>query len=202
MRLKNRRILMALVATGALTMAACGDDESTSTPASSAGGNGVDRAFVADMIPHHESAVAMAQIALKRGESSFVKELANDIVSSQTTEISTMRREDKALAAGGVMRGALGVSEHMMGMDHDIAALRSAGAFDRAFIEMMIPHHEGALVMAQVELDKGADPELKALAKAIRAAQEREIAKMREHLGESGESGDAGHGMGGSGHSG
>jgi len=168
----THKILPTLVIAGALALAGCGGDE----------GNGVDRAFVADMIPHHQSAVAMAEIATERGESPFVKKLADDIVSSQSKEIATMRREDAGLAGAGVKTTSLGVPAHMMGMDDDPATLRSAEPFDRKFIEMMLPHHEGAVTMAKVELAKGEDPELKRLGEEIIAAQEREIAAMRAEL--------------------
>ena len=187
MRLMNRKTLSALAAVGALAVAGCGDDDTSGESGSSAAGNGVDRAFVADMIPHHESAIEMANIAGQRGESPFVKQLAQDIVTSQAKEISTMRREDAALASAGVQRGSLGVPEHQMGMDHDAKTLETADPFDPAFIKMMIPHHEGAVTMAKVEIDKGESPALKKLAQEIIDAQEREIGEMRKHLASSGE---------------
>jgi len=183
----SRKILPALAVAGALFSAGCGDSDSSDDSASQAtGGNPVDRAFVADMIPHHESAVQMAQIAQQRGSSEFVKELADDITKTQNAEISTMRAADRRLKNAGVKAGSLGVPEHMMGMDDDPASLKTATPFDRAFIRMMLPHHEGAVAMAKAEISKGKDSELKALADDIITAQQREIGEMREHIGEAG----------------
>jgi len=174
--------LPALAIAGALLIAGCGDSDSSSNSSSSAAGNPVDRAFVADMTPHHESAVQMAQIAQRRGTSEFVKTLADDIVTSQQAEIATMRAADQRLKAAGVAKGTLGVADHKMGMDDDPASLNTAKPFDAAFIRMMLPHHEGALPMARAEIAKGKDPELKTLANAIITAQQREIVQMRKHL--------------------
>jgi uncharacterized protein (DUF305 family) len=195
--MKSRSILAVLALAGAVAVAGCGDDEESGGTA----GNGTDRAFVAEMVPHHESAVEMAKIAQERGESAFVKQLADDIIRTQTQEIATLRREDEALEMAGVEKGSLGVPQHAMGMDDDPATLRDAEPFDAAFLKMMVPHHEGAVAMAKAELAKGEDPELKALAEDVIEAQEREIKEMQEHLGDdAGSSGDdAEHGSGRSG---
>jgi len=198
-----RTFLPALVAAGVLLAAGCGDDDSSGDSASSAAGNGTDRAFVGDMVPHHQSAVEMAKIAQERGQSTFVKQLASDIIKTQTDEIATLRSEDEGLETAGVKKGSLGVPEHMKGMDGDMAKLKTADPFDPAFMEMMITHHEGALEMAKAELKKGKDPELKALAQEIIEAQQREIAEMRKQLGGAGSSDDStddeSHGSGHSG---
>ena len=89
------------------------------------------------------------------------------------------------LSAAGVAKGSLGVPEHMMGMDGDVASLNTAKPFDRAFLRMMIPHHEGALVMAKAELAKGRDSEPKTLAQDIITGQRSELTAMRRHLGSS-----------------
>ena len=173
--MSTRTLLAAMATASALVVAGCGSDDEPSSA-----GNPTDRAFVAEMIPHHESAVDMAEIAQERGESPFVKKLAGDIVRTQSSELTTLCTQDKQLAEAGVKPGSLGMSHSMMGMDGDTAMLKTAEPFDAAFLKMMIPHHEGALEMAKVELDKGQDPELKKLAQQIIDAQQREIAEMRE----------------------
>jgi uncharacterized protein (DUF305 family) len=184
--MKSPKLLAAVAAGLMLAVAGCGSDESES--ASSAGGNGVDRAFAAQMIPHHESAIEMAKIAQNRGKSAFVKDLADDIVRTQSDEIDILRAQDAELERAGVKPGDLGMSEDMMGMKDDPAMLEDADPFDPKFIEMMIPHHQGAVAMAKVERDKGADPELKSLAQDIIDAQEREISAMRKHVAGGGDS--------------
>jgi uncharacterized protein (DUF305 family) len=194
-----RTFLSALAVAAALLAAGCGDNNSSNTTRATPVGNPVDRAFVAQMIPHHKSAVQMAKIAQRRYQSAFVKQLANDIVRTQTKEIATMRAADQRLQRAGVKKGSLGVPEHMMGMNGDVSMLKRAKPFDRPFLRMMIPHHEGAVVMAKAELKKGKDPELKRLAQSIITAQEREIRQMHQHLSDATTTGmpaDAMHGAG------
>ena len=188
----NLRFTTAAIVAGALAFAACGSDD-TETPASgsASAANATDRAFAMAMIPHHESAVEMAEVAQRRGESQFVKDLADDIVRTQNAEIETLRKEDAALEEAGIDEGDLGMDHASMGMDGDAAMLEDADPFDAAFIDMMIPHHEGAIEMARMELDEGGDPELRSLAQDIIDAQEREIEEMKAHLGEG--SDDAAH---------
>jgi uncharacterized protein (DUF305 family) len=172
----SKRIAALVTAVG-IAIAGCGSDGASDRVA----GNGTDRAFVAAMIPHHESAVQMAAIAGGRAESDFVKELASNITDTQTDEIELMRKQDAELKNAGVTPGKLGVEPHMMGMDQEPASLAKAQPFDAAFIKMMIPHHEGAVAMAREELDKGKDPELRELAQNIVDTQQREIDQMIEH---------------------
>jgi len=171
-----------LMLVASVAISACGSDSTSSDSASQkAAGNGIDRAFVADMIPHHQSAVQMANIATSRGTSTFVTSLAGDITRTQNAEIETMKGIASRLDAAGVKATSLGIAEHEMGMEMNISELRTADPFDKAFIDMMVPHHQGAIRMARVELAKGADPKAKQLATAIIDAQTREIKAMNAH---------------------
>ena len=60
---------------------------------------------------------------------------------------------------------------------------KPTGNADKDFVQMMMPHHQGAIDMAKVELKYGKDPELLKLAGDIVSAQEKEIAEMKAWLG-------------------
>ena len=80
----------------------------------------------------------------------------------------------------------LAASERM----HQDMAIAFSGDPDVDFARAMIPHHQGAIDMAQAVLDHGRDPEIRALAEAIIAAQENEIAVLRGWLEERGQTAD------------
>ncbi|MTD47422.1 DUF305 domain-containing protein [Conexibacter sp. W3-3-2] len=158
--LKTRPLTLAvalIAVLAALVVAGCGSDDDSGT-SSSKTGNGVDLAFVEEMVPHHNSAVAMATIAKERGEHDEIKTLADNIIKSQTAEVTQMETIAKTLKADGVTSGDLGVPEAMMGMSGDEMSLETADPFDREFIDMMVPHHQGAIVMARAVLKRGRAP--------------------------------------------
>ena len=123
----------------------------------------------------------MARIAQKRAEHPEIRQLADDIVAAQEAEISVMKIiRDDMHEMGEHGDGHMGLSEAEMGMDMDPAMLNDAEQFDRAFIDMMVPHHQGAVAMAKRLLKDGEQPALRAMARHIIAAQAKEIAQMRE----------------------
>ena len=175
------RTWLALLATLAVVAAAatavgCGDDDDAN-----ADGNATDAAFVADMTVHHEGAIEMARLARRRAEHPEIRRLAGDIIDAQESEITamrTIRRDMHDMEGHG--DGHLGMSDAEMGMDMDPAMLEEADPFDRAFIDMMIPHHRGAIAMARELLEKGEHRALRDMAQDIVDAQAAEIERMRE----------------------
>lgn len=137
-----------------------------------------DKAFIDAMVSHHEGAVEMAEVALKRAEHEEIRNLAEEIISAQRAEIEMFGeiRQEKFGSAEGRME----MDERdmqAMGMS-DPQALAKADPFDRAFIDDMIPHHESAIVMAEVARENSDDPEIREIANDIVSAQEREIEQM------------------------
>jgi uncharacterized protein (DUF305 family) len=155
-----------------------------------------DRMFLDMMVPHHEGAVDMARIALERAEHPELKALAESIITSQEAEIATMTAwrkawfgSDAAAAMGAGMEhsGHSGMSgsgmsgmSGMMDMSKSIETLKTANPFDLAFIDAMIPHHEGAVHMAEMARGKAERPEIKDLAASITVAQQKEILQLQE----------------------
>ena len=174
------RALAAALAVAAVALAAagCGSDHNGHDDGGGGSGNATDAAFVNDMVPHHESAVEMAEIAKEEADHAEVRKLADEIIAAQKREIETMKsvQSDLGDEHGGHMSG----DDHMRGMDMDPEKLRGAKPFDRAFIDMMVPHHEGAVRMAREEVATGKNPKLRRLAEEIITAQRREIAQMRQ----------------------
>ena len=143
-------------------------------------GNGIDRAFLEGMIPHHVGAVEMAQLALTRAQSDFIRTLAANIIRTQNEEIATMRQILERLRAAGIPAVSLGLTQAQMGMDHDVSHLVNANPFDVLFVDMMIPHHQGAVTMSNVLFARGVGARTRSLARQITRDQLREIQMMRD----------------------
>ncbi len=150
-------------------------------------GQNIDQHFIVQMIPHHEGAIAMSKIAQERSKRPEVLALASGIIEAQEKEITDMRAWyqswfGSAPPAGGPPAG--GGMMHMRGMEGDTAVLASlsGAAFDREFLEQMIPHHEMAVMMAQMLQASTNRSEMKVFADQIITSQSREIEMMRSWL--------------------
>jgi len=149
-----------------------------------------DLRFIDGMTPHHQGAIVMAQEALQKSKRSEIKKLAQAIINAQNKETAEMNQWRTAwypnmgatpMAWHTQMGHSMSMSEEqkksmMMSMD-----LGKADAeFDLRFLNAMIPHHQGAVVMANDALSKSKRPEVQKLAKDIIASQQIEIDQMNQ----------------------
>ena len=172
--------MLAITALGA----GCGGDSGGGDDPNRLGdirANGTDVAFVNAMIPHHEQGVDAADLALARAEHRPLERLAQEIIQTQSVELTTLRSVRDVLQEAGVEEGDLGLSEDEMGTHHDPTSLRNAKDFDCAFLEMMIPHHEGAIRIARAELKSGIHAELRRMSEDIIDTQGFELRQMRRY---------------------
>ena len=183
--------ILAVTALSFLTLSSCSTSsstESTTSVASQAEFNDDDAMFAQMMIPHHEQAVELAEMALDNASlaSSAIQEIANNINLTQGVEIDLMKQ---SLAKWGQPYSAEDASLHssmMEGMlsDKELDSLRSltGTAFDEAWAQGMIAHHEGAIQMAQDVIEDGVDSTMRTLARVIISTQTGEIAQLQSLL--------------------
>ena len=95
-------LLICALVVAPVALSACGDDHDADDSAITGRSPGVDLAFAEAMIPHHQSAIEMANIALRNGTRAFVKKLARDIQATQQEEIDTLASIRKDLTGAGV----------------------------------------------------------------------------------------------------
>ncbi len=166
----------------------------------------IDQHFIVMMIPHHQGAVDMAELALTRAQHPEIKQLAETIIQDQNREIEQMQTWYQAwygtdvpdMMQMGMMGNSAGSREGMMGnqemmggnssqgmmgmhsmMIGDLETLTDADDFDQEFIRQMIPHHQMAVMMAQMVLNTGNKPEIQELAQTIITTQTTEIGQMQ-----------------------
>ncbi|MCA9336674.1 DUF305 domain-containing protein [Candidatus Saccharibacteria bacterium] len=148
-------------------------------------GETYDRNFIANMIAHHQGAVDMAKLAQKNAKHQELKDMANDIISAQNGEISQMKSWQQAWgypssSSDNMMdHSAMGMMDEMSGMENELKG-KTGDEFDKAFIEQMIMHHQGALDMAAPGEKNAEHQEVKDLTKAIVTAQTKEIKQMKQ----------------------
>lgn len=195
----KRLLAVSITALIPLGLAACGgDDNSTDETAAAAesttpladgpaAANDADVEFAQSMIPHHQQAVEMAEIALDPtvGASPQVVDLATRIQQAQDPEIEQMSSwltlwgEPMEMDASMEMSSMEGT---MSAEDMDALGKARGAEFDQLWLERMIAHHQGAISMAETVQADGSSPDVLALAGQIIDAQQAEINEMNALL--------------------
>lgn len=167
-----------------------------------------DQRFIVMMIPHHQDAIAMSDLALERSQRPEIQTLAKAIKQTQTQEIKQMQdwyKQWYGIDAPEWISNLSRGTGHGMGkysrwqsgswsrlgwtdrnyqpasmMQTDLAALESASDFDREFLREMIPHHQMAVMMSTMLINRGNHPELIKLAQSMIKSQSREIEQMQQ----------------------
>lgn len=199
--MRHRFAATALAAVLTTGLTACGSDDTssdtTSAPTSAETGeansielNLADIEFAQGMIAHHEQAIEMAEMALDptMGASAAVLDLASRIKAAQDPEIDQMTA--LLTAAGQPLTMDMSDGHDMSSMPGmmsaealDAMAMMTGEQFDRRWLEMMIEHHQGAVVQAEAVVASGANAELLTLAAEIIEVQQAEISEMQALLG-------------------
>lgn len=149
-----------------------------------------DLRFIDGMIPHHQGAVKMAQEALAKSQRPEIKQLAQEIIGAQEKEIAELQTWRKSWypsvsetpmmyheQMGHMMPMTQEMRDSMM-MNMDLGA--ADDQFDLRFINAMIPHHQGAIDMANQALQNSDRSEIKTLAQNIISSQQQEINQMEQ----------------------
>jgi uncharacterized protein (DUF305 family) len=191
--MKKTLALAAALLAATFTLSACGNTGNTDRTDGADQFNDADVSFATDMIPHHQQAVQMAEMAADHAGSPEVKQLADDIAAAQGPEIDTMtgwlEAWGQAAPADSMDHGDMGHDSAgaMPGMmdaeTMDKLEQATGDEFDQTFLTSMIEHHQGAIEMARTEQADGENPDALALAEQVEKDQQAEIAKMRAMLG-------------------
>ena len=140
-----------------------------------------DRRFIDAMVPHHQGAIAMAEIALKNAQHEEIIQLSRKIISSQQAEIEELKSiKQEEFGTSNVPMELNQEQMRSMGMMMDPQQLANKEPFDKAFIDAMIPHHRSATEMAEVASEKSENARIKELAGDVINAQKREIEQMKQ----------------------
>lgn len=142
-----------------------------------------DLQFLDTMIAHHQGAVDMAKMVETKAQHAELKTLAKNIIVSQEKEIGEMKAWREKWFAGvapAMNMEMAGMNDSMKDMDMTKLGSLTGNAFDLEFIGQMIPHHEGAVIMAKEARQKSQRAEIKNMANSIIRDQEAEIKQMKD----------------------
>lgn len=181
-----------------LALAGCGGSATSESSASDdavagVAHNAADVEFATAMIPHHAEALVMADLTVGRPLDEDVAALVDDIRAAQTPEIELMADwlEEWGEPVPETMRdhehgghsGEMGETGEMRQADLERLAEAPTAEFQALWLQMMVEHHEGAVSMAEDELEDGTFGPALDLAEDIVASQSDEIDRMEQLLG-------------------
>jgi uncharacterized protein (DUF305 family) len=150
-------------------------------------GKQFDIAWMSQMIQHHKGALEMAQKCVKTCNEPDVQKAAQTIINAQTREIKQMTGWLKTWYGVVPDKNQMALMRQDMKsmMDSSMTGMVSMDGMahaDKAFLEGMIPHHQGAVDMAKLALTKAAKPELKKFAQQVITDQSKEIKQFQTWL--------------------
>jgi uncharacterized protein (DUF305 family) len=158
--------------------------------------NSAEAGFARDMIVHHANAVTMAIMLRDHTDDDDMRQIALDIMLTQQAQIGQMQGWLQVwglpIAPGGPQMAWMGMptEDLMPGMatEEDLEALSALEGVDAdiLFLNLMIPHHQAGVDMAEAVLQRTDRPEVVTLAQAIVTAQQNEITLMRDLLEQKG----------------
>lgn len=139
-----------------------------------------DRDFARLMQIHHQGAIDMAQRLLQHGSDAGLKAMAQKMISDQKREQAELEKFMGNTRPSGDSSFYRKAMSDMQGMQMDMS---TGGTEDQQFARMMIPHHQGAVQMAQTYLQSGAaNAELRTMAQKMITEQQKEIAELQAWL--------------------
>ncbi len=155
-----------------------------------------DLHFIDMMAMHHRQGIAMGRMAERKGSTPALRAFAKKTADEQEKELLELKKHRDHWYAGAPemdhsqmmvhMHQKPGMSSHAnMDMQGDIAKLQAATgkAFDRLFLDMMIPHHQMAIDMSKEAVTKAEHAEIKEMARVGMLKQQKEIAEMKRLKG-------------------
>ena len=148
----------------------------------SASFTGADIMFLQMMIPHHQQAIDISNIALKTSKDSELLALAKTIIKSQSTEIVQMKSWLQDAGATTDMGHSMSDMGGMLD-DSELSALSAATgkSFDLLWLKGMIGHHDGAIHMTQM-IEDANNPEVKYFGEKVVKDQSAQIDQMNAML--------------------
>lgn len=182
-------VLPTIALTMTFALSACSNDSSepmeSEQQETTEDFNDADVEFTTGMIPHHQQAVVMSEMAEAQGGPELV-DLAERIEAAQSPEIELMtgwlQEWGVDLPTGMEGMGNMeGMGMEDPGQMQDMMTAEG-DQFDTAWLEMMVEHHEGAISMSRTQQDEGLNPEAVDLAGTIIESQQAEIVEMEQML--------------------